>query len=55
MRSNNYHWAQDLIIQGIMKHLSQQHLSQKTKQLKSHLVDWMLFKGFELFITIYGN
>jgi len=31
------------------------HLSQKTKQLQSHLVEWLFIKGPELFISLYGK
>jgi hypothetical protein len=31
------------------------NITQKSKQLHSAIVDWLLFKGPELFITIYGK
>jgi len=31
------------------------HLTQKTKLLQSRIVEWVFFKGPELFITIYGK
>jgi hypothetical protein len=31
------------------------HLTEKTKYLQSQIVDWVLFKGPELFIAIYGK
>jgi len=29
-------------------------LSQKTKQIQSTLVEWVLFKGPELFVSLYS-
>jgi hypothetical protein len=31
------------------------HLTEKAKQLQSQIVEWVFFKGPELFITIYGK
>jgi hypothetical protein len=30
-------------------------LTEKTKQLQSQIVQWVFFKGPELFITLYGK
>ena len=31
------------------------HLTEKSKYLQSQLVEWLLFKGPELFISLYGK
>jgi hypothetical protein len=31
------------------------HLTETTKIIQAHLVDWVLFKGPELFVFIYGK
>jgi len=31
------------------------NLTETAKHIQSHILDWVLFKGPELFITIYGK
>ncbi len=31
------------------------HLTQTAKHLQSQIVEWVFFKGPELFITLYGK
>ncbi|MDF2431337.1 MAG: hypothetical protein JWP44_968 [Mucilaginibacter sp.] len=31
------------------------HLTETTKYLQNQIVEWVFFKGPELFITIYGK
>jgi len=31
------------------------HLTEKTRHLQSQIVEWVFFKGPELFISIYGK
>lgn len=30
-------------------------INEKARQLKTHLLEWVLIKGPELFVTIYGK
>ncbi len=31
------------------------HLTEKTKNLQTHFVEWFFVKGPELFVSIYGK
>jgi hypothetical protein len=31
------------------------NITEKTKYIQSHIVDWVFIKGPELFVTIYGK
>jgi len=31
------------------------HLKETTTQIRTTVVDWVFYKGFELFVSIYGR
>jgi len=41
--------------QILNKYSTMKHLTAKTKFLQRQIFEWVLFKGPELFITIYGK